>query len=79
MNAFPNLTFKQQRFFEEYQVDGNGSKAVLRACYKTNYPAEMAYGLLRNTRVKHTLQDAQIVRSERLQMPVDPLSSSTLN
>ena len=24
MNASPNLTFKQQRFVEEYQVDGNG-------------------------------------------------------
>ena len=71
MNTSPNLTFKQQRFVEEYQVDGNGSQAVLRAGYKTNYPAEMAYGLLRNTKVKHTLQDAQNARSERLQMRVD--------
>ena len=71
MNASPNLTFKQQRFVEEYQVDGNGSQAVLRAGYKTNYPAEMAYGLLRNTKVKHSLQDAQNARSERLQMQVD--------
>ena len=70
MNAFPNLTFKQQRFVEEYQVDGNGSKAVLRAGYQTKHPAEMAYGLLRNTKVKHTLQDAQNARSERLQMQV---------
>ena len=71
MNASPNLTFKQQRFVEEYQVDGNGSQAVLRAGYKTNYPAEMAYGLLRNTKVKHSLQDAQNARRERLQMRVD--------
>ena len=71
MNAYPNLTFKQQRFVEEYQVDGNGTQAVLRAGYKINYPAEMAYGLLRNTKVKHTLQDAQNARSERLQMQVD--------
>ena len=71
MNVSPNLTFKQQRFVEEYQIDGNGSQAVLRAGYKTNYPAEMAYGLLRNTKVKHSLQDAQNARSERLQMQVD--------
>ena len=71
MNASPNLTFKQQRFVEEYQVDGNGTQAVIRAGYKTNYPAEMAYGLLRNTKVKHTLQDAQNARSERLHMQVD--------
>ena len=71
MNASPNLTFKQQRFIEEYQVDGNGTQAVLRAGYKTKHPAEMAYGLLRNTKVKHTLQDAQNARSERLQMRVD--------
>ena len=71
MNTSPNLTFKQQRFVEEYQVDGNGSQAVLRAGYKTNYPAEMAYGLLRNTKVKHSLQSAQNARSQRLQMQVD--------
>ena len=71
MNTSPKLTFKKQRFIEEYQVDGNGSQAVLRASYTTNYPAAMAYGLLRNTMVKHTLQDAQNARSERLQMQVD--------
>ena len=71
MYISPNLTFKQQRFVEEYQVDGNGSQAVLRAGYKTKHPAEMAYGLLRNTKVKHSLQDAQNARSERLQMQVD--------
>ena len=68
MNASPNLTFKQQRFVEEYQVDGNGTQAVLRAGYKTKHPAEMAYGLLRNTKVKHALQDAQNVCSERLKV-----------
>jgi len=71
MNASPNLTLKQQRFIEEYQVDGNGTQAVLRAGYKTSYPSEMAYGLLRNPKVKHTLQDAQNARRERLQMRVD--------
>ena len=71
MNASPNLTFKQQRFIEEYHVDGNGSQAVLRAGYQSKHPAEMAYGLLRNTKVKHTLQDAQNARSQRLQMQVD--------
>ena len=71
MNASPNLTFKQQRFVEEYQVDGNGTQAVLRAGYQTKHPAEMAYELLRNTKVKHTLQDAQNTRSERLQMQVN--------
>ncbi len=73
MNASPNLTFKQQRFVEEYQVDGNGTQAVLRAGYQTKHPAEMAYGLLRNTKVKHTLQDAQRARRERLQMRVDSI------
>ena len=71
MNTSLNLTFKQQRFVEEYQVDGNGTQAVLRAGYKTKYPAEIAYGLLRHPKVKHTLQDAQNARSERLQMRVD--------
>ena len=79
MNASPNLTLKQQRFVEEYHVDGNGSQAVLRAGYKTKHPAEMAYGLLRNTKVKHTLHDAQNARSQRLQMRVGSMFSSTLN
>ena len=71
MNVSTNLTFKQQRFIEEYQVDGNGAQAVLRAGYNTKHPAEMTDGLLRNTKVKHTLQDAQNARSKRLQMRVD--------
>jgi phage terminase small subunit len=71
MHTSQNLTFKQQRFVEEYQVDGNGTQAVLRAGYKTNYPAEMAYGLLRNTKVKHSLQSAQNARRQRLQMQVE--------
>ena len=60
MNTSPNLTFKQQRFVEEYQVDGNGTQAVLRAGYQTNYPAEMAYGLPRHAKIKHSLQSAQM-------------------
>ena len=62
MNVFPNLIFKQQRFVEEYQVDGNGTQVVLRAGYQTKHPAEMAYGLLRNTKVKRSLEDAQNAR-----------------
>ena len=54
MNVPPNLTFKQQRFVGDYQVDGNGSQAVLLAGYKTKHLAEMAYGLLRNIKVKHS-------------------------
>ena len=71
MSVFPNLTFKQQRFVEEYRVDGNGSQAVLRAGYQTKHPAEIAYGLLRHPKVKHSLQSAQNARRERLQMRVD--------
>ena len=70
MNVSTNLTFKQQRFIEEYQVDGNGLQAVLRAGYQTKHLSEMAYGLLRNTKVKHRHQDAQNARRERLQMQV---------
>ena len=78
MNVSQNLTFKQQRFIKEYQMDGNGSQAVLRAGYKTKYSAEMAYGLLRNSKDKHTLEDAQNACRERLQMRVDS-TKSTLN
>ena len=75
MNVPQSLTFKQQRFVEEYQLDSNGSKAIVRAGYKTKHPAEMAYGLLRNSKDKHTLEDAQNVCRERLQMRVDSTNS----
>ena len=78
MNASQNFTFKQQRFIKEYQMDGNGSQAVLRAGYKTKYSAEMAYGLLRNSKDKHTLEDAQNACRGRLQIRVDS-TKSTLN
>ena len=52
-------------------MEGNGLRAVLCAGYKTKYPAEMAYGPLRNTKVKHTLEDAQNARRERLKIRVD--------
>ena len=68
MNASPNLTFKQPRFVEEYQLDGNGTQAVLRAGYKTKHPAEMAYGLLRNNKIKHTLQDAQNAQAAEIHL-----------
>ena len=70
MNVSPNLTFKQQRFVEEYQVDSNGTQAVLRAGYQTKHPAEMAYGLLRNIKIKYTLQDAQNASRVRLHLQV---------
>ena len=79
MHTTCNLRLKQQRLIEEYQVNGNGRQLVLRAGYQTKYPAEMAYELLRNTKVKHTLQDTQNARRQRLQMRVDQLSSSTLS
>ena len=53
MHTYQNLTFKQQRFVEEYQVDGNGTQAVLRAGYKTNYPSEIGYRLKRHPKVQH--------------------------
>jgi hypothetical protein len=65
MIALPNLTFKRQRVVEEYQVDGNGSQAVLRVGYKTKHPAEMANGLLRNNKVKHSLENAQRAHLQR--------------
>ena len=64
MNVSPNLTFKQQRFVEEYQVDSNGTQAVLRAGYQTKHPAEMAYGL------------SEILRSNiPSRMPREPVES----
>ena len=68
MNVPPNLAFKQQRFVEEYLVDGNGARAVLWTGYQNKHLAELAYGLLRNNKVRHTLQGAQITCRERLQM-----------
>ena len=70
MHTTCNLRLKQQRFIEEYQVNGNGRQLVLLAGYQTKYQAEMAYGLLRNTKIKDTPQDVQNSRRERLQIRV---------
>ena len=51
-------------------MNGNGRQLVLRAGYQTKYQAEMAYGLLRNTKIKDTPQDVQNSRRERLQIRV---------
>ena len=59
-------------------MDGNGSQAVLRAGYNTKYSDEMAYRLFRNSKDKHTLEEAQNASRERLQMRVDS-TKSTLN
>ena len=59
-------------------MDVNGSQAALRAGYNTKYSDEMAYRLFRNSKDKHTLEDAQNASRERLQMRVDS-TKSTLN
>ena len=75
MNASPNLTFKQQRFVEEYQVDGNGTQAVLRAGYQTRYPSEIGYGLKRHPKVRAALIEAQEARARRLEIQADLVAS----
>jgi hypothetical protein len=50
------LSFKQQRFIEEYLVDFNGTQAAIRAGYNAKNPGKIAYNLLRNPQIKSIVE-----------------------
>lgn len=65
------LSTKMSLFVDEYLVDLNGSKAVLRAGYKTKIPNRIATELLRHPLVIQAIQDKQAKRRDRLELSAD--------
>ena len=64
----PNLTTRQARFVEEYLVDGNGTKAAIRAGYSASGAYTEASRLLRNAEVAKAIKTRQEADSERLRV-----------
>jgi len=65
------LSALQLAFIDEYFVDLNASKAVLRAGYKTNNPNRVATELLNHPLVLREIESRQTARRERLELSAD--------
>lgn len=66
---------KMERFIEEYLADPelNGSRAVLKAGYKTNCPNRIATQLLCHPLISAELDKRRLERRERMELKADYL------
>lgn len=65
------LTGKQLRFVEEYMVDCNASKAVIRAGYKTTTQNRLGVELMRHPLIKKEINERLDNRKERMELTSD--------
>jgi phage terminase small subunit len=65
------ITKKQRLFISEYQVDFNGTKAVIRAGYSPKRASEMAYQLLHIPTVRQALDRAMEERLRKIGVRAD--------
>lgn len=65
------LTVMEDRFVEEYVVDGNGARSARAAGYATKGANDMAYTLLRKPHVKVALAKALKEQQARTQITAD--------
>lgn len=65
------MTERQQRFVEEYAVDGNGKQAAIRAGYSPATAEVQASRLLRDAKVAAAIESQRKERSERLGLTAD--------
>jgi phage terminase small subunit len=66
-----NLTEFQRNFVIEYLKDLNGSRAVMAAGYNTNNANRIAYQLLRNPRIRLTIELLQLERAKKTTVTKD--------
>lgn len=62
------LTHKQQRFVEEYLVDGNGRRAAIAAGYSEATATEMAHENLSKPHVAGVIEEKRRAVAERLEI-----------
>lgn len=65
------LSEKQQRFVEEYLVDGNATQAAIRAGYSKKTAKSIATENLSKPAIKDAISRARGARSERVKVTVD--------
>lgn len=74
MELLPKLsTRKQERFCEEYIIDGNGNQAALRAGYSPKSARSMASQLLTNSNIKAHLKALRENLAIRNNIEIDEL------
>ncbi|QDL39325.1 terminase small subunit [Rhodoferax sediminis] len=62
---------KQQKFVDEYMIDLNGTQAAIRAGYRANSAAELAYEYLRKPQIQSAIAAARKAQQERTQIDAD--------
>ena len=67
----PALRGKEERFCREYVIDYNGTKAAIRAGYKTDDAANRAYRLLKKAEVSARVRELEKEMAERLGLSQD--------
>ena len=65
------LTEKQATFVQEYLIDLNATQAAIRAGYSQRTAEQQGLRLLRNARVKESVQKAMQERNQRVEISQD--------
>jgi len=62
------LTLKEQRFVDEYLIDGNGARAIAAAGYSQSNAYQAAFKLLRKPYIAREVADRRLAISTKLQI-----------
>lgn len=73
MSKAKTLTAKQQRFYDEYLVDGNASAAYIRAGYSAKHANTNAFKLLQNTAIAAAIKSGQKDIAKRNELTIDDI------
>lgn len=65
------LNDRQQRFRDEYLIDGNATQAAIRAGYSAKTAHVQGHALLRNPKVAAAITEKRTKRSQRLEITAD--------
>ena len=66
-------------FVDEYMVDFNATRSVIRAGYKTKYPDKMATELMRHPLVAQALKERMQDKRERTELSADYVITKLIN
>lgn len=76
------MTAKQQRFVEEYTIDGNGAAAAIRAGFTRKAARQAAYQLLKNENVVKAIKERWVsmaMTAEEATKRVSDIAATRLN
>ncbi len=73
------MTYKHERFIEEYLIDFNGAAAARRAGYQETSAGVTACRLLKDPQIKRVLQEKMAARAEKMQLRQDTVLQELKN